>query len=258
MIFSSLYGTRLDRELGTADSTTLFTTARRKQAINEAQEEWAEVTECLQRRSTLAMTGGTAEYDLNSTGTLGSSDFLRLSSEAVEVRYVDAASNTQILTGPDLPRVDIQWLNQQHPAWSISTVASSVQQLPQAHYVRVDGPAVWLGFWPVPSTGSSATLTARISYLARPAPMTSDTNEPFQLNSSVRLDLRPYHQALVHYGAAQLEKLRRDAEASNRQMQIFLGYVARFLQSGRRKGGRTVHYVHSYFNAREGVRDPRT
>ena len=46
-LFSSLYSARLDRELGTDDSTVLFTTARRKAAINEGQAEFADLTECL-------------------------------------------------------------------------------------------------------------------------------------------------------------------------------------------------------------------
>ena len=93
-------------------------------------------------------------------------------------------------------------------------------------------------------------MEAFVTYQARPAAMTSDTNEPFMVNSSVRTDLRVYHQALVHYAAHQLEKLRRDDQASDRQFQKFMGYVQQYLQAMRRKGGTTLTFVRDYFRAR--------
>lgn len=73
--FSSLYGNRLDEELGTDDSTVLFTTARRKRAINRGADEFSKLTQCLVRRATFTVTGGTAEYDLNSTQVIPAGDF---------------------------------------------------------------------------------------------------------------------------------------------------------------------------------------
>lgn len=249
-IFSSLYTTRLDRELGAADSTQLFTTARRKGAINEAQEEFARLTNCLERRSSITITGWTGEYDLNAV--LPGQDFYEWAPRGVEFRYVDASSHVTILTGDDLPRRDPLWLDRYEPGWQNSTYPSTtiVQQLPSVWYERFDGGARYLGFWPLPSSGSSASMEAFVTYQARPAAMTSDTNEPFMVNSSVRLDLRPYHQALVHYAAHQLEKLRRDDEASDRQLQKFLGYVQQYLQALRRKGGTTLTFARSYFRTR--------
>jgi hypothetical protein len=46
MTFLQLYGDYLDIELGSADRTALFTTARRKDAVNRAQLEFAKQTEC--------------------------------------------------------------------------------------------------------------------------------------------------------------------------------------------------------------------
>jgi hypothetical protein len=257
-IFSSLYGTRLDRELGTEDRSVLFTTARRKAAINEAQGEFAELTECFTKQSTLTLAGGTAEYDLNDSTTLG--DFVRLSMEQVQFRYVDASSNVTVLAGDDLPRRDVPWLNKYEPGWEVSTVASSLQQMPQVYYERTEGGSRYLGFWPTPSTGSSASMTAVVPYVAAPVPMTSDTNEPFQANGRVRTDLRPYHQGLVHYAAYQLEKLRRDPEAANAQLQTFLGYVMRYVQNKRVKGGKQLTQVKNYFRRHGNDRgeDPRT
>lgn len=260
-LFSSLYTGRLDRELGTDDSTTLFTTARRKSAVNEAQDQWAELTECLQRQSTLAMTGGTAEYNLNSTTVIADGDYVRLSKEQVQFVYTDASSYVTVLAGDDLPRREVEWLNRYEAGWQVSTVASSVMQMPDAYYERADGGAKLLGFWPTPSTGSSASMKAIIPYVAKPSPMTSDTNEPFTVSGSVRGDLRPYHQGLVHFAAHLLEKLRRDDQASDRQLQTFLGYVQRYWQNTRVKNGTSLTFTRSYFTRAtndDDRRDPRT
>ena len=260
-IFSSLYGERLSRELGTDDSTNLFTTARRKSAINEGQTEFAEVTECLLRRSTITLTGGTAEYDLTSTAVIAAGDFVRFAQEQVVVTYTDASSNVQVLSGDTLPRRDLDWLNRYEPGWQVSTVASTTMQLPAIYYERMEGGARFLGFWPTPSTGSSASMTATIPYLAAPTTLTNDTAEPFTVNSSLRTDLRWMHQALVHYAAHQLEKFRKDDQASDRQLQKFLGYVTRYVQGVRRKGGSNLTTAKNYFVRRNPtlqVKDPRT
>jgi hypothetical protein len=258
MLFSSLYGARLDEELGTDDSTVLFTTARRKAAINKGVQEFAELTECFTKESTVTLTGGTGEYDLNSSLVISGEDFVRLSKQPVEFRYTDASSNLTVLSGDDLPRRDIPWLDRYSPGWQTSTVASSVSQMPEFYYERTAGGARYLGFTPVPSTGSSASMRAIVPYIARPAVMASDTNEPYQDGALVRRDLRDYHQASVHYAAHQLNKLRRDYEESHRQLQLFLGYVTRWFQNNRPKGGNAVTMARNYFKTRSKVQDPRT
>lgn len=259
--FSSLYGAYLDEELGTDDSTQLFTTARRKSAINKGVREFARLTDCLQRTTTLVIVGGTAEYDLNSTTTIPDGDWRGWSKEQVQVRYVDASSNLTVIGGKDdLPRREIEWLNDFAPGWQDSTVASSVMQLPSVYYERTDGARRLLGFWPVPSTGSSATMTAVIPYLAHPAPLTSDTQEPFAVSGGYRYDLRPFHQALVHYAAHQLEKLRKDDQASLNQFQKFMGYVTQYLQDTRVKNGQGLGFIRRYFGRVGGNdrgQDPR-
>jgi hypothetical protein len=136
-------------------------------------------------------------------------------------------------------------------------------QLPTLTYLRADGGSLYLGFWPPPSSGSSASMKALVPYVAKPPVLTSDTSEPFTVNGAVRTDLRWTHQAAVHFGAHQLEKLRRDTEASGQQLQMFLGYVARFAQNTRKKGGTVISQVRSYFtrnrfrDAGQGE-DPRT
>lgn len=256
--FSTLYGSRLDEELGTDDASVLFTTARRKAAINRGVSEFAELTECLLRKSTIAISGGTGEYDLNSTLLIADGDFVRLTKQQVEFRYVDASSNETVLAGDDLPRRDVDWLNRYSPGWQTSTVASSVMQMPEFFYERMDGGHRYLGLTPIPSTGSSASAKVIVPYVARPAVLTSDTSEPYTVGGFVRADLRDYHQASVHYGAHQLEKLRRDDQASDRQLQKFLGYVQRYVQNARIKGGQAVTMARNYFKTQAQGTDPRT
>lgn len=245
--FSSLYTTRLDEELGTNDSNTLFTTARRKSAITRGIREFAEMTECFIRWQTVTITGGTAEYNLNSTLVIPDGDFVRLAKTPVEYQHTDNSSNVTILAGPDdLPFRDVKWLDTYEPGWRLSTVASSVSQMPSLYYTRMDGGNAYLGFWPPPSTGSSEAAIARVPYIAQPS--ASTTGEPYTANSSVRGDLRPYHQAAVHFAAYQLEKLRRDDQASDRQLQKFLGYVQRFAQNSRKKGGQVLLSAGNYWS----------
>lgn len=256
-LFSSLYTGRLDRELGTDDSTVLFTTARRKAAINEAQYEFAELTECLQRTSTVAIVAGTAEYDLNANST----DFIRFTKEQPAYYYTDASGNQTVYSGDDLPRREVEWLNRYEPGWKLSTLASSVAQVPQVYYERTDGSQRLLGFWPTPGIESSGSAKVVYAYLANPVPLTSDTQEPFFVGSGYRTDLRPFHQALVHFAASQLEKLRKDDQASDRQLQKFLGYVQRFLGNNRVKNGTTLTSARRYFTFRRFAsvaKDPRT
>lgn len=248
--FSSLYGTRLDRELGTDDSTVLFTTARRKSAVNEAAFEFSQLTNCLTRWVTFTGTGGTSEYDLNSTTIIAAGDFGGFANEPVEFTYTDASSHVTILSGDSLPRRDISWLDQYRPSWRLSTVASSVAQLPQIYYQRIDGAQYLLGFTPVPSTGSSASFTVKVPYQADAPTMVNDADQPFTFAGANRTDLAQYHQGLVHFAAHHLEKLRRDDQASDRQLQKFLGYVSRYLQNQIQKGPKAIRQARNYFSSR--------
>ena len=258
MQFSSLYGRSLDQELGSEDSTVLFTTARRKAAINDGLKEFADLTECLVRVSTVTVTGGTGEYDLHASSIISDQDFLRLAADQpVEFHYTDASSLTTYLSGADLPERTVRWLDNYEPGWRGSTGSTGVQT-PHVFYQRAEGGSWLLGFYPVPSTGSSASAKAIVPYVADPSPLTSDTQQPFTVGGSVRRDLMPYHRAAVHFGAHQLEKLRRDDAAADRQLQKFMGYVTRYLQSLRKKGGTSLTFARQYFRRESGGTDPRT
>lgn len=245
--FSSLYGSRLDRELGSADSTQLFTTARRKAAINEGVQQFADLTEC--HRSWEEPDWRSQQTTINLSTAIGAANLARLEAEGPIFTHTDTAGNVTIVGGDDLPRVDRAWLTRYRPGWQHSTVSTGTLQMPSAYYVAQEDGQLLLGVHPTPSKGSTAaTLTVRILYVARPATLTSDTDEPFtDADGNVRADLRIYHQAVVHYAAAQLEKFRRDTQASAEQMQAFMGYVQRFVGASKRKGGQAIALATSYF-----------
>ena len=238
--FSELYTDRLDEELGTDDSTRLFTTARRKHAINEGLRQFADLTECYTKESSIACSNAVGEYSL----TASVSDFIRLSKQEPEYRLVSSGSSgsTVYVSGDDFRRTTVQWLDQYEAGWRQSTGGT-----PQYYYERMDGGRRFFGMYPPPHITSSQVGTLRLPYVARPSSMTSDTDVPFTANSTVRRDLTEIHEALSHYGAYRLEKLRMQTEQSNAQLQVFLGYVQRFVQSLRPKGGTTVKVARSYF-----------
>lgn len=253
-LFSSLYGSYLDQELGTDDATVLFTTVRRQGAINKGIGEFANLTECMARRVQIPVVAGQSEYDLNSTLVIAAGDFSGFGKDLVEYHVTDTSGNQTILAHDDFPRRDVDWLNQYQPGWRISTQASSIAQTPSFWYVRPDGASYNLGLTKPPGLSSNSTASIWLSYLAQTQTLTSGTQEPFTVGATVRTDLRSYHQAVVHYAAHQLEKLRRDDQESDRQLQKFLGYVSRYLQNQRIKGGRQIRQAKEYFTRRGGDR----
>ena len=244
MQFSQLFTDRLDEELGNSDSTRLFLTARRKFAVNEGLRQFADMTECYVRESSITCSNGTGEYNILSTVNVAGGDFVRLSKQEPEYRLVSSGSSgsTQYVSGDDFRRTTVQWLDQYEPGWRNSTGGT-----PQYYYERMDGGQRRIGLYPPPRITSSQTGTLRLPYVARPSSMTDDTHVPFTQGSTVRRDLTEYHQAFVHYGAYQLEKLRVQKQESNEQFQVFLGYVQRFLSAMRPKGGATIKVARSYF-----------
>ena len=243
-VFSHLYSSALDRELGTDDSTRLFLSARRQSAINDGMLQFVDLTECALRQSTVASSHGVAEYNLLSTVSVPAGDYLRLSKQGPEYHHTDSNSVVTYTAGEDLfPRRDIPWLNQYDPGWRSSTGGT-----PYCYYERTDGGRRLFGLGPPPEITSSATGKVVLPYVAKPNTLTSDTDVPFTFGSTVRTDLEPYHQAVVHYAAYELEKLRLNTEASQAQLQQFLGYVARYAQLTEPKGPRQVRAARSYFS----------
>lgn len=247
MNFAQLYTNRLDEELGTDDSTRLFTTARRKFGINEGIRQFADLTECYTKESSITCSNAVREYDLLSTVHTTAADFVRLAKQEPEYRLVSSGSSgsTQYVSGDDFQRTTVQWLDQYEPGWRQSTGGT-----PQYYYERTQGGKRFIGLHPPPKIGSSQVGTLRVPYVARPSSLTSDTDVPFKDSTlATRNDLEPYHEAFAHYGAYRLEKLRMQKEESAQQLQAFLGLVQRFLGALRPKGGAMVKQAKSYFGA---------
>ena len=236
MTFTELYGDRLDRELGSSDTRQLFTTARRKSAINDAQREWVRQTECLVRELSITLLDGVREYDLRTRTT----DFWMLAKPGADLTIIET-SGTRTVSGPDFPQRSEAWLDAEEPDWRNASAGT-----PTAWYLRHSGGQLKFRVTPAPDTATSERWTVRLYYLAQPTDMSVDADEPFEVNGESPQWLRPWHQALVHYAAAQLEKLRRDHAASDMQLQRFVTYVTDFLQRQRPKGPRTVRWARDY------------
>lgn len=256
--FEYLYGEGLNRELNSADSNVLFTTARRQQAINDAQEEFADLTECLIRQSSITVSCNTTEYMLLSSGTLGgSTDFTRLAKQGPEYRVKSSGSSwswvTWISGEEAFPQRAIEFRNRQDQGWRQSTTPTT----PTGYYLRPDGGNLYFGLDRNPKVGSSQLAEVLVPYVARPAPMTSTGDLPFTVNSTTRTDLTLYHRALPHFAAFKLLPLQGDDEGAQNQLQKFLGYVTRFLQQARPKGGQVVMLGRNYLQAARGGRRGR-
>ncbi len=247
--FGHLSSAALFYELGTDDSTRLFTDERRKLATNEGVAQFADLTECFLRQSTIVSSHGVREYSLQSTVNIPGADYVRPSKQRPEYALVSSGGLVSYVSGEQFERREVDWLNQYEPGWRESTGGT-----PRYWYERLDGGVRYFGLHPPPQIGSSQTASVLFPYVATPPTLTSDTDVPFSIASTasgastgIRTDLDIYHQAIVHYAAHKLEKLRVQTEASQTQMQIFLGWVERFINDRRPKGGQTIRTGRNYF-----------
>jgi hypothetical protein len=246
--FLQLYTDALDGELGTSDSNVLFTTARRKHQVNEGYRQFAALTECFVKQSSITSSQGSQEFNLNSTLVLPAGDYIRVANQGPVFLISDSNGLSQTLAGDDFPQVSLPYLDNAQSGWRSTETA-----YPTGWYLRKDGGRLLFGLdRPLGlSTGSTQTAEILLPYVAKPSSMTSDTDVPFTASSQTRNDLEEYHQAFVHFGAHRLELLRKDKEASQQQLKEFLGYVQRYQDAHRPKGNRVVRTAVSYFqNAR--------
>lgn len=234
---------RLTVELNDA-STTLYTTALRHQYLNDAQEEFADQTECLTRDSTIALSSGVSEYSL-----FTSTDFVRLAKQGVEYLHTSSGGLLTQAAGDDFPEWPIQFANRSNPGWRGSTTAVRV---PSAWYRRQDGGDLRIGLFEPPAVGSSETAVLRVPYVIQPTVMASTTALPFTVNSTTRTDLTVYHKALAHYAAHKLLPLVGDAQGAIAQLQLFQSYVDRYRGQQRPRGGQMVTYGTNYLQRARG------
>ena len=252
-VFEYLAGTALDQELRSADSTVLFTTARRNQGINDGAAEFAELTECLLRVSTVTCSCNTQEYNLLSSAILGSTDFVRIAPRGIEYHLLSSHGGSSArltqLAGDNFPRRDIEWLNKYEPGWRQSTTP----QMPTGYYLDERDGGYRIGLDCKPDIGSSEVGKLIVPFIARQPVMTSSGDQPFTVAGSVRADLIPFHMATVHYAAHQLEKLRGDDDASDRQFAKFMAYVQRYTEKVRKRGGAFVVLAKNYLRSTRRV-----
>lgn len=252
--FQTLYDDALHTELGTNDTSVLFTTARRKAAINEGMRQFADLAECYVKQSTISTTNGTQEFNLNSTTVIARGDYLRIASQGPVYQVSDSNGLSQTLSGNDFPQLSVPYLDNAQTGWRSTNTG-----IPTGWYLRSSGGALLFGLDRIVGLSTSSTETAQIilPYIAKPSSMTTDTAIPYTDTTAglIRNDLQPYHQALAHYGAYKLELLRKDKEASKEQLASFLGYVQRYKDATRPRGNRVVRAAVSYFRNARGSRD---
>lgn len=235
MTFLELYGTELDRELGTVDRSQRFTTARRQAAINAAQVEFVKRTECLTRSVSISLVDGTREYDLEAS----ISDFGWISKQGLSISVTDG-STTWYYEGDDLTFTTIERLNAEHPGWRAWTAG-----IPKYYYIDRNGGALNLGFAPAPDFDGD-TAAVRVHAVVLPADMIADADEPFTVSSNPIKSLRFHHRALVYYAAFDLEKLRKDPQREGLFSQLFDAEIEKYFATMKPKGGQQVRFARHY------------
>lgn len=235
MTFLQLYGTELDRELASS-STQLFTTTRRKAAVNWAQLEFVKETECLKRNTTISLVNGTQEYDIEATVT----DFAWIAKAGISIQ-ITSGSNVRYLQGDDLHQTSVERLNFERPNWRAEAAGT-----PDSYYIDVDGGSINLGLVPKPAITGSDTWVVLLPYVVVPTDMSGDTDEPFSVSGNPIKALRMFHRALVHGAAYDLEKFRKDTQRSATQLQLFAQEVERYKAAMKPKGGQHVRMAVNY------------
>lgn len=247
MTFLQLYGTKLDRELGSSDRTSRFTTVLRKEYVNEGQRVFNEHTSCFVKRVALAITTLVQEVDLEATSVITAGDYLWPSKTSASLRRYDGSgsANTDYsyVEGPDLVYKTEEELNQIEPGWRAASAGT-----PRYWYLREDSGSLYFGLHPTPSIPAAETWTVYFPYVAIPADMSADADIPYSVSGNARTTLIPYHEAILAYAAAQLEKLRKNWDGVERQMKIFAAYVAKYTGDKAPKRGSTIRLKTDYRN----------
>lgn len=242
--FSQLWGDDLTTELGSNDTSVLFTDARRKHAVNVGLRQFADLTECVVIQSSISVSSSAQEFNLMSSALAGSSAhaFVRMADQGPVYIKTDTNGDQQFIAGDDFPERKIPFLDAAQDGWRSTTPGD-----PQGWYQRQSSGAIYFGLDCPADVGSSETAEILVPYVPYLSSLSNDTSLPYLGLSNLNL----FHQASVHYAAHLMEKLRRDDERADRQMQLFLGYVQRYNAQKQKKGPKAVRTANSYFrNAR--------
>ncbi len=241
MTFLELYGAQLDIQLASSDTTQLFTTARRKKAVNDAMAVFVAETACTRVNGSIAMTDEVGAYDLDVSF---SGALLRVA--APPSIHITLGSTVRSLQGPDmLPRREVDEMNVVTPGWRWLSPGT-----PSAWYLEKTGGVYYIGVTPAPSFAVSETWALEVPYIAQPTALSADADVPFTISTNVILTLAPFHQALVHYAASQLEPLRKNYDGAKVQYNQFAAYVDRYLRQQQRDSSPTIQIAHDYYRNR--------
>lgn len=255
MDFAALYGTDLDTELGSDDRIQRFTTVLRKRYANEGQRVFNEQTSCFVKRAPIALTSGVAEYDLESASVISAADYLWPSKTSASLRRYDGAgaepSDFNYVEGDSFPFKSEEELNHTRPNWR-----SEAPGVPQCWTMREDGGYQYLVLIPAPLVPAVETWVLMWPYVAVPEDMVNDTDEPFSVSGNVRTTLRPYHRAILHYTAAQCEKLRKNYEGSERHLKLFAAGIAKYHADQQPKRGSQIRLSQDYRRRLRSGRPP--
>ena len=228
MTFAELYGEALHHELGSADVTELFTTLRRKAAINRAQREFARLTQCFVVELVQPITAGVVRYDLDALSTNLFVNFM-----ARPVRLVRTTIASGAVMETRLARHDEAWLDAERDGWrnTPSTGVSDVWAF------NVDGGVNAILLNPPPGPPAGETWTLAVPALLNPADLVADSDVPFSWQGNPQMAIEPFHWALAHFAASLLERLRKDTQAVEGQLSLFGAYVQDFKTQRRPRGG---------------------
>lgn len=240
MTFGDLYGVQLDRRLSSADTTGLFTTVRRKAAVNEAQLWWIVETGCLSRTAQIPIVDEQAEYDLEAE--IDDDDFLQLAKQGPEIKADPGGGGTIVYyAGHEFFRTSIERLNADEPGWRQAAAST-----PTCWYERLEGGQHLIGLHTAPAVPSGATWTLNVTYVVEAATLSADADEPFTVDGNALRWLRPWHDALADYAAAKLELLRKEQTRHDFYLGQAASRVLSYLDKHRAPGGKAVRFARSY------------
>ena|SRR6478736_2590759 len=213
MQFSELFGEAISHELGSQDTTQLFTTVRRKAAINRAQKEFARLAKIsLSREVVIPVINGTLLYNLD---TASVNRFVSFGRPPVRLRVTTTATGAKQATS--LVLRSTAWLDESRPGWRDSQSSGFPDTI---GYDPRDG-INYLAFVPKPSIPAAETWELVVPIQANAADLVNDADVPFD----GRPDVEPFHWALAHFASAILERLRKDPDAEKTQIAKFGAYV---------------------------------
>jgi hypothetical protein len=206
MPFSDFYGDSLSIKLGSSDTTELFTTERRKNAINDAALWFVTETSCLWKTGEIPIVSGTAEYDLELLlVNVDDDNFIKIAPQGPMVTIANVSKPTRYFSGREFPRRTIQWLDDEMPSWRADNPGE-----PIAWYERSEAGQELIGVYPTPLVASGDSWSLLVPYVIRPDTMTADDDEPFSVEGDSKVSLTAWFDALLYYAVYLLEPLRKD------------------------------------------------